>query len=101
MKLLLTLSLFLMPLASLILAEVPALEEGIEILDDALPLNKGPYSVPAVCDWNNDGAKDLVVGQWNEGYIYLFLNQGTDLNPLFNDGILIEAGGVPITTTHL
>ena len=87
--------------ASTILADEPLLQEGLQIKDGLLPLNKGPYSVPAVADWNNDGAKDLIVGQWNDGHIHLFLNQGTDLNPAFNGSTLIEAAGQPITTTHL
>ena len=57
-------------------------------------------STPTVADWNNDGAKDLIVGQFTSGYIWLFLNQGTNLNPVFNGGSKIESGGTPITTSY-
>jgi|GEM_PF-1549357 len=46
-------------------------------------LDIGAYSIPCVCDWNNDGKKDLLVGD-EYGYVTLFLNSGTDENPVFN-----------------
>ena len=45
-------------------------------------------------------AKDLVVGQFTYGYIWLYLNQGTNLNPVFNGGSKIESNGSPITTSY-
>lgn len=82
-------------------ADAPKLEEGVYIYDGINPLEEGPYSVPAVVDWNNDGRKDLVVGQFEEGHVYLFLNQGTDLFPIFSGGSQITSNGVPITTTFM
>ena len=41
------------------------------------------YAAPcAVQDWDGDGKKDLVVGD-GAGYVNLFLNEGTDLAPVF------------------
>ena len=57
-------------------------------------------SNPFVVDWNNDGAKDLLVGQFTQGNILLYLNVGTDLNPVFDVGEKVESGGSPITTTY-
>ena len=51
-------------------------------------------------DWNNDGAKDLLVGEFTGGYVNLFLNQGTDLNPVFNGYSKVESGGVPISVSY-
>ncbi|HAW50695.1 TPA: hypothetical protein DCX16_07085 [bacterium] len=45
-------------------------------------IDVGAYSGPFVCDWNNDGKKDLLVGD-EGGYVNLFLNAGTDRNPVF------------------
>lgn len=50
-------------------------------------------------DWNNDNAKDLLVGE-EMGVINLYLNQGTDLNPVFDDSTLIYSAGVPIQVTY-
>lgn len=51
-------------------------------------------------DWNNDGKKDLIIGDFYYGNIYLFLNEGTHLNPVFNGSTKIESNGSPITTTY-
>jgi len=40
-------------------------------------------AAPRVVDWNNDGKKDLITGDRN-GYIYVFLNTGTDAAPVFS-----------------
>ncbi|MEW6680529.1 MAG: VCBS repeat-containing protein, partial [bacterium] len=50
----------------------------------------GAYSIPFVYDWNNDGRKDLLVGD-EFGYVYLFLNYGTDENPLFTSYSRLQA----------
>lgn len=73
----------------------PALDSEVYILDGANPLSVGTRSAVTVIDWNNDNKKDLVVGD-GTGYVWLFLNQGTDLDPLFNGGSMIESNGVPI-----
>ncbi len=47
------------------------------------------YSTPFVCDWNNDGARDLLVGN-GEGEVYLFLNIRTDVDPIFAEGVKLS-----------
>ena len=86
--------------AGVLQAEEPELEAGVYIYDGSQPLGVDRHSTPTVVDWNNDGKKDLVVGQYGYGYIWLYLNQGTDRNPVFNGGSLIQSGGSPITTTY-
>lgn len=54
------------------------------------------YSAAEVADWNNDGKKDILVGVYYNGNIWIYLNQGTDEEPFFTDGNLLEADGVPI-----
>ena len=41
-----------------------------------------PGAVPYVADWNNDGLKDLLVGQ-ADGTVKLFVNAGSDAAPAF------------------
>ncbi|MEW6006953.1 MAG: VCBS repeat-containing protein [bacterium] len=50
----------------------------------------GAYSTPCVSDWNNDYKKDLLVGD-EFGYVYLFLNSGTDENPVFTSYSRLQA----------
>ena len=54
------------------------------------------HLVPCAVDWNNDGKKDLVVGQFASGSIRLYLNDGTDTDTVFKDFSLLEAGFKPI-----
>lgn len=55
-------------------------------------------SNPDVVDWNEDGKKDVIVGEHdpvapNSGTIRLYLNSGTNAAPVFNDYTMLEAGG--------
>jgi hypothetical protein len=84
---------------SLVRADMPSLQPGVPIKDGTKNLEVNLYSAPTWADWNNDGAKDLIVGQIMNGYVWLYLNQGTDLNPVFNGGAMIESGGTPISVT--
>lgn len=56
----------------------------------ALPVLPG--AVPFVADWNNDGLKDLLVGQ-ADGTVTLFLNNGSNVAPTFAAGVQVQAGG--------
>ncbi|MHC4942524.1 MAG: FG-GAP repeat domain-containing protein [Planctomycetota bacterium] len=57
---------------------------GIDFLCDTV-------SVPFIVDWNNDGKKDVICGQY-DGRICLLLNQGTDDDPLFVEILMIQDG---------
>jgi hypothetical protein len=54
------------------------------------------HLVPTVVDWNGDGKKDLIVGQFSNGAIRLYLNEGTDAEPRFGKFTYLEAGDKPI-----
>jgi hypothetical protein len=54
-----------------------------------------------VYDWNNDGRKDLLVGQ--EGIsapcnVFVYLNQGTSAEPVFADSVPVLNSGSPINS---
>lgn len=81
-------------------ADVPRLAAGVYINDSLNNLDIGYGATPSVVDWNNDGNKDLVVGDLNssKGYISLYLNQGTDESPLFDGSSFIQENGTNLTT---
>ena len=54
------------------------------------------HLVPCITDWNNDGKKDMVMGQFSGGAITLFENIGTDEAPVFGEGKPLLAGDKPI-----
>jgi hypothetical protein len=51
----------------------------------------GSYSVPFIVDWNNDGKKDLIVGD-SVGKVALLINEGTNAAPVFNTKVFIKNG---------
>ena len=46
-------------------------------------ISVGGWSHPWVDDWDEDGRKDLLVGA-DDGRVYLYINVGTNANPVFN-----------------
>ena len=86
--------------AGAVCAGIPELEEGVYIQGANGPLTVNYFTTPSVIDWNNDGKKDLLVGQFTSGNIWLFLNQGTDARPAFGAGSKVVAGSSPITTSY-
>ena len=91
------LEIFLLGLCSATALAAPQMETGTFLNDGANFLSVSYMSAPAVLDWNNDGRKDLLVGDYY-GYIELYLNQGTDARPSFNGGTRLTADGMPIRT---
>ena len=48
-------------------------------------------SVLFVADWDNDGRKDLIIGQ-SDGSVKLFANVGTEISPSFGSGVDVLTG---------
>jgi hypothetical protein len=62
------------------------------------------YSVPSFVDWDNDGKKDLVVGEGGiegdytyPGKVRVYMNVGTESNPQFTDYFYAQSDGVDLT----
>lgn len=55
------------------------------------------HLVPCAMDWNGDGKRDLIVGQFSKGKIRLYLNHGTDDSPVFKEYSFLHAGGKEIS----
>jgi hypothetical protein len=82
-------------------AGIPPLAAGVQLMDGASPIMVDiGCAVPTVADWNNDGRKDLIVGQYGNGNIRLYLNGGTDTNPVFNGYSWIMANGRAISVSY-
>lgn len=58
------------------------------------------YSSPIICDWDNDGDKDLLVGQFFHGYISFYENIGTNYAPVFGDSHFLYADDSIITLPY-
>ncbi len=70
----------------------PVLDSGTTIQAGGVDLLVANRATPIVDDWDDDGRKDLLVGDW-EGNISIFLNEGTDAAPVYDSSSFLEAGG--------
>ena len=77
----------------------PLLQPAVKLLADGKPFDvQIGHAAPYVYDFDKDGKKDLLVGQFGEGKCRIYLNQGTDAAPEFKDFTWLMAGGVPAKT---
>ncbi len=53
------------------------------------------YAVPVVFDWNMDGKKDLIVGDFH-GKVWFFINTGTDAAPVFGTSTQMLSNNSPL-----
>lgn len=72
----------------------PIFAEGVKLMAGGKPLRvygeerearAAGYARVDICDWNNDGRKDLLVAD-GRGWLWLYLNEGTDANPVLAEG---------------
>ena len=68
------------------------------IQDSSGVIDVNEYSVPVVYDWDDDGKKDLLIGQRYDhptedrgGYVSFYKNVGTNARPEFDTYSLIQA----------
>ena len=66
------------------------------VYDAGVPIDVGYYAAPVMADWNGDGKKDLICGQFDRGNIRYYRNIGPDTAPLFNGYELLRADGLEI-----
>lgn len=83
--------------SALLVAAPPELEAHVLMEAGGSPINVVFSACPLAIDWNNDGAKDLLVGQLGGGYLWLYLNSGTNLNPVLDAGTYIMDGANPLS----
>jgi len=86
--------------ATVCCSAIPQLDPGVRLTSNAAFLQVNSCSTPSVIDWNNDGRKDLLTGQFIDGYVSVFLNQGTDAQPAFGDRTFIQANGSTMSTSY-
>jgi hypothetical protein len=64
------------------------------------------FSVPSLADWNNDHLQDLIVGEGGAlttpatpAKIRVYLNRGTEAQPVFRDFFYVQSNGQDVTLT--
>lgn len=78
-------------------AEAPRFDGPWTIYDGVGKIDVGSYGAPVMADWNCDGAKDLICGQFDSGKVRFYPNLGPDSAPRFDGYSFLRADGVEIT----
>lgn len=81
-------------------AAAPLFHAAEFLFDGADTLDVIFYSAPVACDWNGDGRKDLLVGQFYNGLISFYPNVGTDTQPVFDGFEYLTADGSLISLPY-
>ena len=97
MRMTVMLAAVLMMAAAPIAAETPRFMGPEQILDAGVPIDVDYYGAPLMFDWDRDGAKDLIIGQFTGGYIRYYRNIGPDYAPEFSGFEYFYADGTQIT----
>ncbi len=100
--------LFLLLPAALVLSapfapaqDAPNFAPGKYILENGEPMQGlNLYTAPSVCDWNADGKKDLLVGVFYDGNVWVYPNAGADEYPFFVTGFKLMADGAEISVSY-
>ena len=50
------------------------------------------HAAPFVCDFDGDGVKDLLVGQFQDGQLWIYHNEGTNDEPKLAAGVKFKDG---------
>lgn len=86
-------------------AQLPTFKSPVPVKASGANINTGfgGNASPFMCDWDEDGKKDLLLGTFTadnvSGSILFYPNTGTDNNPVFGDHTLLEADGKPISVS--
>lgn len=72
------------------LAAPVRLEAGGKVIDTDVG-----HAAPFVCDFDSDGVQDLLVGQFGDGLLTIYRNEGTNAQPKLAAGVEFSGGRVP------
>ena len=81
----------LIPIESVVLAPDLAPPVRLEAAGKPIDTNIG-HAAPFVCDFDGDGVKDLLVGQFGEGILWIYRNEGTNSQPKLAPGVKFKQG---------
>lgn len=72
----------------------PELEPPVRLEAAGKPIDAAEigHAAPFVCDFDGDGLKDLLVGQFKDGLLWIYRNEGTNSEPKLAAGVKFKEG---------
>ena len=71
----------------------PDLEPAVRLEAAGKPIDTDiGHAAPFVCDFNGDGVKDLLVGQFGGGLLWIYRNEGANSEPKLAAGVKFKQG---------
>ncbi len=71
----------------------PDLEQPVRLEAAGKPIDTNiGHAAPFVCDFDGDGVKDLLVGQFGQGILWIYRNEGTNSQPKLAQGVKFKQG---------
>ena len=71
----------------------PDLEQPVRLEAAGKPIDTNiGHAAPFVCDFDGDKIKDLLVGQFGEGILWIYRNEGTNSQPKLAAGVKLKDG---------
>ena len=71
----------------------PELEPAVRLEAAGKPIDTDiGHAAPFVCDFDGDGVKDLLVGQFGDGLLWIYRNEGTNSEPKLAAGVKFKKG---------
>jgi hypothetical protein len=88
---------FIIILAGLISTQTsvlsPELEQPVRLEAAGKPIDTEiGHAAPLVCDFDGDGIQDLLVGQFGDGQLWIYHNEGTNAKPKLAAGVKFKEG---------
>ena len=78
----------LLLLVASVFAGESELLDPVRIEADGKPIDTDVgHAAPFVGDFDGDGVRDLLVGQFGEGILWIFRNEGTNAKPVLAEGV--------------
>lgn len=80
-------------------AQMPNFQPAENMIANGSIIAVGGHAAPQVEDWDNDGKKDLLIGQFSGSKIRLYLNSGSNESPELTNYSYLKADGKDLTTS--
>jgi hypothetical protein len=80
-----------------VFADPPMFQDFVYIEANNIPITvSGGHADPCVIDWDGDGSKDLLLGEFTLGRIRFYANDGNNSAPHFTTFTYLQADGATI-----